>query len=122
MTISGLDHIVMYCTDTAASRTWYEAAGFAYLRGFDGMHWFAVGDAEIMLHPSPEGPAGRSQNITVAVPDIDAYFAEAVAKGLTPIHHEQPGVAISGPITQPWGDRLFEMCDPDGYVWGFVER
>ena len=120
--IKGLDHVVMYCTDAEASRAWYDAAGFEYLRGQHGMHWFALGTSEVMLHPSTEGPAGHSQNLAAAVTDIDAQFAAAVAKGLTPFDHQQPGVHLTKPITRPWGDRVFELTDPNGYIWSFVQR
>lgn len=50
--ISGLNHIVLFCSDAEESRKWFEHAGFSYKRGYEGMHWFALGEAEIMLHPA----------------------------------------------------------------------
>ena len=40
-----IHHIVLYCKAPDASRSWYEAAGFRYLRGYGGMHWLGFDDA-----------------------------------------------------------------------------
>jgi len=41
-------------------------------------------------------------------------FARAVAEGLCPVDHQQPDVELDGPVARPWGDREFELEDPDG--------
>lgn len=115
-----LHSVVLFCTDVPASEAWYRKAGFAYLRGFHGMAWFAAGDTEIMLHPSEAGPAGHAPELHVAVQDVDAAFAAAVSAGLTPMDHQNPG-PMTAPVTRPWGTREFELEDPDGHRWGFVQ-
>jgi catechol 2,3-dioxygenase-like lactoylglutathione lyase family enzyme len=120
-TIAGLHHLVLFCADTEASRRWYEIMGFAYLRGHDGMHWFRLGDAELMLHPAEPGTRRGLPALHAAVPDVDAAFRRALAAGLTPYDHQQPDVALTAPVLRPWGDREFELDDPDGHRWGFTQ-
>ncbi len=121
MSLSGLHHLVLFCADTERSRRFYEAAGFPYLRGYEGMHWFAIGDAQLMLHPAgPEQKAGLPV-IHIATPDVQALFTRQVAAGLQPTDHQQPGVTIAGPVRRPWGDLEFELVDPDGQWLAFTQ-
>ena len=77
-----IHHIVLYCTAPDASRAWYESAGFHYLRGYGGMHWVALGEVELMLHPHPEGPGPGAPQLYAAVPSLDAHFAHCRDQGL----------------------------------------
>lgn len=113
--ISGFHHIVHFCADTELSRRWYAGAGFEYNRGYGGMHWFNAGPYEIMLHPADSGPTGNVPHIHVGTSDVDAMFDLVRANGLSPIDHQQPGVALTGPVTRPWGEPEFELVDPDGH-------
>lgn len=113
--LSGLHHVVLFCADTERSREWYARAGFEYNRGYGGMHWFNAGPHEFMLHPAEQGPSGNAPHIHVATPDVDALFEQVTTAGLQPLDHQQPGVVINGPVTRPWGDREFELEDPDGH-------
>ncbi len=119
--ITGFHHIVLFCTDTDTSRRWYESAGFAYLRGYEGMHWFALGDGEIMLHPGGRKLPDSASVVHVGVSALDELFGKVVKAGLRPFDHQQPGAVLSGPVTRPWGDREFEIQDPDGHRWAFTE-
>lgn len=118
--IGALHHIVLFCKAMEASRRWYEAVGFEYLRGYEGMHWFAFGSAEIMLHPTEESHAGRI-SLHAGTADVKALFERAQSAGLTPFDHEQPGMVLSVPVRRPWGDVEFELVDPDGYRWAFTQ-
>lgn len=119
--IKGLHHFVLFCQDTEQSRIWYERAGFEYTRGYDGMHWFTLGDAEFMLHPGGHGNTAGSANIHVAVDALDELFATVKTAGFEPFDHQHPGQPINAPVIRPWGQREFELRDPDGYIWGFTE-
>ena len=119
--ITGLHHIVLFCADTTVSKRWYEQLGFIYLRGHDGMHWFRLGDAEIMLHPATGTGRGPTPSLHAAVSDVDALFRRVVAAGFAPYDHQQPGVTLNGPVTRPWGHREFELDDPDGVRWAFTQ-
>lgn len=114
-------HIVLYCRDTEVSRGWYERAGFPYARGYQGMHWFGLGDGEIMLHPGGSGESGNAPTVHVWSADLDAAFARVVEAGLEPFDHHSPGERLAAPVTRPWGDRVFELEDPDGHVWAFID-
>lgn len=121
--IKGLHYVVLFCEHTDVSKDWYDKLGFEYLRGFDGMHWFKLGDGELMLHPHDGTPRPGSTALHAAVGDVEAYFRHAVAQGFTPVDHQVEGVKeLDGPVTRPWGDREFELTDPDGQRWAFTER
>lgn len=121
MTISGLHHLVLFCADTERSRQFYESLGFTYLRGYEGMHWFALGGAELMLHPAQPDKRSGAPAIHFATTDVDALFARAVAAGLQPLDHQNPGQPVEGPVVRPWGDREFELLDPDEHSLAFTQ-
>ena len=117
----GPHSIVLFCRDTEACRAFYEAVGFRWLRGFEGMHWFALGAAEVMLHPSDTDPGPGAPQLYASAPDVDALFARCRDAGLGPHHHQVDG-ALVAPHTTPWGTREFDLLDPAGHRWGFVQR
>lgn len=119
--LKGFLRAVLMCRDTEASRRWYERVGFQYLRGHDGMHFFRLGDGEILLHPAAQGSGGSGGGLHVAVSDVDALFRHVVAEGLRPVDHQQPGTVLEAPVTRPWGEREFELDDPDGHRWAFTQ-
>lgn len=119
--ISGLHHIVLFCNDTSRSMQWYEQVGFAFKRGYEGMYWFALGDGEIMLHSGGGGRHEGGPTIHVAVTALDELFARVKQAALRPLDHQQPGVSLEAPVVRPWGDREFELQDPDGQWWAFAE-
>jgi catechol 2,3-dioxygenase-like lactoylglutathione lyase family enzyme len=121
--IKGLHYVVLFCRSTEVSREWYAKLGFEYLRGFDGMHWFRLGEGELMLHPTDGEPQPQGTILHAAVSDVDTYFRYVVSLGYTPVDHQRDGAkALSEPVTRPWGDREFELTDPDGQRWAFTER
>jgi len=119
--ITGLHHIVLFCSDTAKSKDWYEQVGFAYKRGYEGMHWFALGHSEIMLHPGGGKQDEGAPTIHVATTALDELFARVKQAGLQPLDHQQPEVSLDAPVVRPWGYREFELQDPDGQWWAFTE-
>ena len=120
--VSGVHRIVLFCNDTETSRDWYERAGFTYKRGYDGMHWFELGDGELLLHPGTPGAEDNRPTIHVAVPELDNTFERIRAADLRPVDHQQPGVTLEAPVQRPWGDREFELQDPDGQWWAFNQE
>lgn len=120
--LRGVHHLVLFCRDTEVSRAWYEAVGFEYARGYHGMHWFRLGDSEVMLHPAERSSGGPDTvALHAAVDDVDALFASVVAHGLEPWDHQGDSAPLTGPVTRPWGDREFELTDPDGHRWAFTQ-
>lgn len=119
--IAGFHHIVLFCADTEASRDWFERVGFVYKRGYSGMHWFALGDGEIMLHPGGGSEDVNASTVHVAVTALDKLFDRVKGAGFEPFNHQNPGSRLEAPVLRPWGDREFELEDPDGRVWAFNE-
>lgn len=115
-----LNEIVLYCTDPAASRRWYERLGLPYLRGYADMHWLGAGPVTIMLHPHGERPAGATPQLYLRVDDLDTTFDDLVERGFEPWSHQHEG-PLKEPATMSYGAREFELTDPDGHVWGFRE-
>ncbi|MBD3335174.1 MAG: hypothetical protein GF355_06625 [Candidatus Eisenbacteria bacterium] len=119
--LKGVHHIVLFFKDTEAARDWYEKVGFVYARGYQGMHWFKLGTTELMLHPAKEPQQCHSTEIHAAVADVTAMFRHVVRQKLTPYDHKQPGVKLEEPVTRPWGDKEFELDDPEGHRWAFTQ-
>lgn len=120
--IRGLHHLVVFCTDTSRSRSWYERVGFRLLESYDGMHWFELGGAQVMLHPGLSTGGSISPVVAyVAVDDLQALFAHVVHEGLHPYDNSAPDEPLDRPVTRPWGHVEFELRDPDGTRWGFLE-
>jgi uncharacterized glyoxalase superfamily protein PhnB len=114
---------VLFLRDTEAAKAWYEAMGFRHLRGYEGMHWFALGEGEVMLHPADRSSGGGASGMSLhaGVDDVDAVFRRAAAAGFRPFDHQQPGVVLDSPVARPWGSREFEVLDPEGHRWAFTQ-
>jgi catechol 2,3-dioxygenase-like lactoylglutathione lyase family enzyme len=117
-----LSSVVLFCRDAEACRAWYVGLGFAYLRGYEGMHWVGLGDVEVMLHPAETSSGGSGLCLHAAVADVDAAFARAREMGLDPYDHQQRGETLPGPVERPWGVREFELDDPEGHRWAFTQH
>jgi uncharacterized glyoxalase superfamily protein PhnB len=119
--LQSIGTIVLFFKDAERAREWYEGLGFSYVRGYEGMHWFRIGDTEIMIHPSDKVSGGNDPAIHVHVSDVDSVFRRALELGQKPYDHQQPGVDLKGPVTRPWGVREFELLDPEGHRWAFTQ-
>jgi uncharacterized glyoxalase superfamily protein PhnB len=56
--------------------------------------------------------AGPEQLLLVWVDDVDAHHAQLTAAG----------VQAPAPADKPYGVRTYEVTDPQGYRWGFMQR
>ncbi|QFT88300.1 Glyoxalase-like domain protein [Bacillus sp. THAF10] len=119
--IKRMDHIVLFCKDTEASKDWYEKAGFTLSHGYEGMFWFKLGEGLVMLHPAEETNAGLTE-VHAAVSDVYSLFNTVKEKGLLPVDHQNNNLPLEGPVTRPWGDIQFELEDLDGHRWAFTQR
>lgn len=74
-----------------------------------------MGDELVMLSPVREVMAGARNDasrhcVCVAVEDVDAHYARALAEGAT----------VVAPLEDaPWGARLYVCRDLEGHVWSF---
>ncbi len=111
------------CKDLAASLRFYrDAIGFAVAHAFEheGKVVAAVigaGDCRIVLNQD-DGKLGWDRvkgqgfylQINVAGPaDVDAAAARIAANG---------GTLLDQPADRPWGARMFQFKDPDGFKLG----
>ena len=109
--------------DVEASAAWVrEHLGFAEVMAADGFASLAHEEAGMNLIylrtglPTfkPASAAGRAEGLLVVftVEDIDADYERLVGAG----------VEVVTPIeTEPWGERYFQMADPNGVVYQLVQ-
>ena len=76
-----------------------------------------VGDQEIWMAGMGPGywqkkGSRPDQLMLVWVNDVDAHHARTVATG----------VEAEAPEDKPYAVRMYTLCDPEGYQWGFAQR
>ncbi|MBZ5620589.1 MAG: hypothetical protein LAQ69_17970 [Acidobacteriia bacterium] len=75
-----------------------------------------AGGLEVWLDGDPEYWTQRGRRpeewVGVWVDDVDAMFARVEAAGVTP----------APPENKFYGVRVFDVVDPEGYTWGFMQR
>jgi uncharacterized glyoxalase superfamily protein PhnB len=75
-----------------------------------------VGDTEVWLDGDPGWWRSRGRRpeewIGVWVGNVDAMYARVKAAG----------VDAEPPEDKPYGVRMFQVKDPEGYTWGFMRR
>lgn len=115
--------ISLNVADVAASSDWAQAhLGFTVdmeADGFCSLSHAESGFNLIYLRTGlstfkPEVAAGPADGLLVVftVVDIDAHYARL----------RQRGVQIVTPIeTEPWGERYFQMADPNGVIYQLVQ-
>lgn len=115
--------ISLNVTDVEASAKWVQThLGFSVAMQADGFCSLSHPDAGFHLIylrtglPTfkPASAAGRADGLLVVftVSDIDADYARL----------QGAGVQIITPIeTEPWGERYFQMADPNGIVYQLVQ-
>lgn len=98
----------------ARSVAFYQALGFRLVYGGEkaGFSTFRVGRAYLnLIAVPPETPLGWWGRAIFHVPDVDAFHARALAAGLQP---------EAAPADAPWGERYFQILDPDGHELSFA--
>lgn len=110
--------------DVEASATWAQRhLGFSEVMAAEGFRSLAHPDAGFNLIylrtglPTfkPASVAGRVDGLLVVftVEDVDAEYTRLQASG----------VDVVTPIeTEPWGERYFQVADPNGVVYQLVQR
>ncbi|UFU05592.1 VOC family protein [Ruania halotolerans] len=109
--------------DEAASAAWATRhLGFAEQMSADGFVSLTHTESELNLVYlrtglstfKPSSAAGHADGLLVVfvVDDIDAEYARL----------QSEGVRIVTPIeTEPWGERYFQMADPNGVIYQLVQ-
>ncbi len=113
----------LHYDDVEKAMAWIEHAfGFKEARRWpdkDGVvanAEIAVGDTEVWLDREPGHRERRGTLpapwVGVWVNDPDAMYRRLIAAS----------VEAEPPVDKPWGVRIVQVADPDGYLWGFMKR
>ena len=114
-TLRGLHSATLFVEDLERAADFYVGRlGFEAETRHARSQMLRAGEFRLLLHVggSPVGEA-QTLHLHLAVDDVDAFHREVCDRGATP---ETP------PETKPWGLRSFELRDPSGYVWEFVQE
>jgi catechol 2,3-dioxygenase-like lactoylglutathione lyase family enzyme len=111
-----IDHIsavTLAVRDMAESVGFYEKLGFAIEYG--GPHapftTMRAGQSVINLRQASASAGHPGNRVILRVRGVDALYRDLVQKGLTPPE----------PKDADWGERYFEVSDPQGVVISFAE-
>lgn len=85
--------------------------------GLVGRTQLQVADSVITLGPpSVHGDSPRrgvSSMLCIYVDNVDEYYQHAKAEG---------AVIVADVATHPWGDRTYQVSDPEGHQWTFAQH
>jgi uncharacterized glyoxalase superfamily protein PhnB len=87
--------------------------GFDAVWQQDGLAGLRYGGAYLILQDIDVPQWQANQMLVIEVDDLDAYWAELSAKGLT---ERFPGARLKPPTDYPWG-REVHIVDPGGVCW-----
>lgn len=118
--IEGLGFVRLEVGNLARSLAFYRA-GLCFERAdeeepVDGRATLRAGHLTLVLvqvpgrTPASDRPRGAGVGLAVAVSGVDAYHDALVARGIAPSSPHDDGP-----------ERAFEVVDPDGYRWRFVQ-
>ncbi|MDE2670308.1 MAG: VOC family protein [Chloroflexota bacterium] len=114
MTIRGLYSATLFVEDLDRTADFYvDVLGFEAETRSARSQMLRAGEFRLLLHVGGSTPDEQNLHLHLAVDDVDAFHREVSARGAAP---EAP------PETKPWGLRSFEIRDPSGYLWEFVQE
>ena len=125
MKIKSVSGLTLYVKDLEKSAQFYETLGFDKRKNYDTSvtiysNWFWLTLVSIPAEDKPgfkddanAEKKGEGIFINLSVDDVDAFYAEVLAKGFKP---------SSEPKDWPWGNREFVLRDPDGYKLVFFKK
>jgi len=111
-----IDHIsavTLDVRDMARSVAFYRALGLVVSYGGRDARFTTMraGETVINLRLAPEGTGVGCGRVILRVRGVDALHGELAAKGSAP----------AAPRDAAWGERYFEISDPDGIVISLAE-
>jgi catechol 2,3-dioxygenase-like lactoylglutathione lyase family enzyme len=111
-----IDHIsavTLAVRDMAESVAFYERVGLHVSYGGPNAAFTTMraGRSVINLRCAPQGSGNRWARVILRVQGVDALYHHLRAQGLNP----------SAPQNAEWGERYFEISDPEGDVISFAE-
>ena len=114
VTIQGLYSATLFVEALDRAADFYvDVLGFEPETGSARARMLRAGEFRLLLHVGGSPPDEQNLHLHLAVDDVDAFYREVSARGASP---EAP------PETKPWGLRSFELRDPSGYLWEFVQE
>ena len=116
MPSSSIDHIsavTLAVFDMAQSVSFYRALGLDVAFGGPDAPFTTMraGESVVNLRQAPASAANPWSRVIFRVHGVDALHRGLVEKGLAP----------SSPRNAEWGERYFELSDPQGVVISFAE-
>ena len=114
--LESISAVTLMTHDMACATTFYRGLGFDLVRGGENSAFtsFRAGTSYLNLIAQPADRRwswwGR---VIFYVSDVDAFYANAVAKGCKP---------DSAPCDAEWGERYFHITDPDGHELSFARQ
>jgi catechol 2,3-dioxygenase-like lactoylglutathione lyase family enzyme len=111
-----IDHIsavTLAVHDMAESIAFYKRLGLHVSYGGPNAAFTTMraGRSVINLRRAPQGSGNRWARVILRVQGVDALYQHLRAQGLNP----------STPKNAEWGERFFEISDPEGEVISFAE-
>jgi catechol 2,3-dioxygenase-like lactoylglutathione lyase family enzyme len=105
---ASLEGLTFHVLDVERSREFYERIPSAMLQAHRPGEFvlFRIGKAYLGLLQSKK----TGFHLEVNTPDVDEFHAELVAAGVE---------AVNAPRDRPWGERTFNVRDPDGNLIEF---
>lgn len=114
VSIRGLYSATLFVEDLDRTADFYvDVLGFEPETRSARARMLRAGEFRLLLHVGGSTPDEQNLHLHLAVDDVDAFHREVSARGAAP---EAP------PETKPWGLRSFELRDPSGYLWEFVQE
>ena len=106
--------------DEEAAAAWLvRVFGFREYARKGNLIWLELSDGLVMLCRvgfgllSPRQLGGVSHKVNVYVSDVDAHYARATREG----------AVLHRPLeTTEYGERRYEVIDPEGHWWHFTQR
>lgn len=126
MRMKSVSGIICLVNDLEASKQFYGSLGFLFRKEVPGvsatayLNWFWIEllvKDKVVTESFKDDIAiehkGAGQYTHISVDDVDAFYAEVLEKGLSP---------VSEPQDYPWGHREFAIKDPDEYQLVFFKK
>jgi len=111
--IEHISAVTVAVVEMADSVAFYEALGLSVSYGGPGASFTTLraGESVINLRQEPTSGANPWSRIILRVRGVDALHRHFVERGLRP----------TAPRDAGWGERYFEISDPQGVVISFAE-
>ncbi|OAI40087.1 glyoxalase [bacterium SCGC AG-212-C10] len=113
MAIESLSAITFFTHDIGRSTAFYEALGFEKVWGSPEFVTLRAGSGWVNLQVRNDIEWSWWGRVVFHVDDVDAHYQRVLAAGFVP---------EAAPVDAPWGERFFQVLDPDGHELSFAKR